>query len=101
MKNNIMTFVEIDTMSRNLNMLEARLGYPAPRHLLNSDDLKDGIMSLEEVDTTARNIELINMRRNGIYGTRKANLPLLLECWPIFFILFLVLVVIVGMLGGY
>ena len=59
MKDKIMSFVEVDIYNRNLSMLEGRLGYKVPIHLLNMDDMCKEIMSLEEIDTTARNIELI------------------------------------------
>ena len=59
MKDKIMSFVEIDTYNRNLRMLEGRLGYKVPIHLLNTDDMCKEIMSFSEIDTTARNIELI------------------------------------------
>ena len=67
MKDKIMSFHEMDIYSRNLQMLEARLGHEVPRYMLNSDDMCKEIMSLVEIDTMARNIqsmELMNYCKN-------------------------------------
>ena len=69
MKDNIMSIVEVDRVARNIDMLEMRLGYPAPRNLLNYDALKSDILSITEVDILARNIEMINMRTNNYHKT--------------------------------
>ena len=70
MKNNIMSFTEIDTLNRNINMIESRLGYEIPKYMMDADDLSKDILSLSEVDTYARNIEMMNLRR-GIRTPRK------------------------------
>ena len=58
MKDKIMSLHELNIYHMNMRMLEGRLGYEVPKHLLNNDDMSKEVMSLMEIETTARNIEL-------------------------------------------
>ena len=78
----------------NLRMLEGRLGYEVPRHLLNNDDMNKEVMSLMELEITARNIELatgITTKPSG----KKNIIVMICECFYWFIgltVIFLMLV---------
>lgn len=93
MKNNTISFQKLDTMRRNLDMLESSLGYPVPQHLLNGTNLSKNILSLRELDTLTRNIRMLDYERKGAYSGGRIRKDLgLLEWWPTFFVIFLFLV---------
>lgn len=76
MKDRILSHNELDTLSRNIRAIDNRLGHPAPRNLLNADDLSKKILSHNELDTLTRNIRLVE------YKASEGNSAL--DCWPIY-----------------